>query len=127
MAVPPKLNPPRLGEPISTELSYVRRASAEKQATFWNMHLADDLTFGPTSGFTVGVAPTKNEEGRYQLIWVSAHDDGEQVENRPVEFILDGQHRDGDFRRALEEVERAENPPRNRAERRAAQRRRRPL
>jgi hypothetical protein len=42
MATPPPLNPPRLGDPISKECSYVKRASAEKQAGYWNLALAND-------------------------------------------------------------------------------------
>lgn len=71
MATPPSLNPPRLGDPITKECSYVKRTSAEKQAGYWNVVLADDPAFGPTSGLLVGVAPMKDCDSRYQLVWVA--------------------------------------------------------
>lgn len=71
MATPVPLTPPRLAEPINGyELSYVKRSSAEKQAHYWNMALADDPAFGPTSGLVVGVAALRDSEKRYPLIWV---------------------------------------------------------
>ena len=71
MAIPPPLNPPRLGDPINKEFSYVKRASAEKQAAYWNTVLAKDTAFGPMSGLVVGVAPIKDEDGCYQLVWIA--------------------------------------------------------
>ena len=71
MGTPPPLSLPRLAEPINGyELSYVKRSSALKQAQFWNIALADDPVFGPTSGLVVGVAPLRDSEKRYPLIWV---------------------------------------------------------
>ena len=72
MAYAPSLNPPRLGDPISSngELAYVKRSSAERQAALWNQVLAGDPVFGPGSGVAVGVAPVKNGERRWPLVWV---------------------------------------------------------
>jgi hypothetical protein len=70
MLVPP-LNPPRLGDPLSSpHFAYVKRSSAERQARRWNEVLAADLGFGPTSGLVVGVAPVRDGDGRYALVWV---------------------------------------------------------
>lgn len=72
MAAPPSLNPPRLGDPIGAHASYVKRTSAEKQAKYWNLAIADDPALGPSSGLVVGVAPVKDAEGRFPLVWVTA-------------------------------------------------------
>lgn len=72
MATPPPLNPSRLGDPIGAHASYVKRTSAEKQAEHWNRAIANDPTLGPSSGLVVGVAPLKDDEGRYPLVWVTA-------------------------------------------------------
>jgi hypothetical protein len=122
MAVPPALNPPRIGDPISKELSYANRASAEKQANYWNLALADDPAFGPASGLVVGVAPTKNEEGLYQLVWVIP----ERVDALPSDsaaisqsVIPDGNHRQRSVRKLLEgETAGSNAQPSNRAGRR---------
>jgi len=106
MATAPALNPPRLGDPTSKELSYIKRSSAEKQANYWNLALADDSAFGPASGLVVGVAPIKNEEGRYQLVWVNperaAAPPSDGAANSQL-VIIDGQHRSGAIRKALED------------------------
>lgn len=70
MAVAPPLNPPRFGERLCAELSYVKRASAAKQAAYWNAILAEDPVLGPSSGMIVGVAHVKDNDCRYPLIWV---------------------------------------------------------
>jgi hypothetical protein len=44
----PPLNLPRLGDPISEECAYVKRASAATQAAHWNALLAADPVFGPS-------------------------------------------------------------------------------
>jgi hypothetical protein len=69
VATAPSLNPPRLGDPIDRESSYVKRASAVTQASHWNAVLSDDLVFGPSCGLSVGVAPVKDRDGRYALVW----------------------------------------------------------
>lgn len=71
MAIPPSLNPPRLGDPIGAGLGYVKRASAEKQAGYWNRALAGDPALGPLSGFVVGVSPIQDQDGYYQLVWAA--------------------------------------------------------
>jgi hypothetical protein len=71
MAAAPPLNVPRLGDPICANgFAYVKRSSAERQAGYWNIILADDPVFGPASGLSVGVAPIRNAVGRYELVWV---------------------------------------------------------
>ncbi|KAA0078798.1 hypothetical protein CIW52_29935 [Mycolicibacterium sp. P9-64] len=72
MAYTPSLNPPRLGDPISSdgELAYVKRSSAQRQAAIWNEVLAGDPVFGRGSGVAVGVAPMKNDDRRWPLVWV---------------------------------------------------------
>ena len=122
MATAPALNPPRLGDPISKELSYVKRSSAEKQANYWNLALADDPAFGPASGLVVGVAPIKNAEGRYQLVWVhperAAAPPSDGAANSQL-FIPDGQHRSGAIRKASkQQLPSSEGQPLNRAQRR---------
>lgn len=74
MPVAPPLQVPRLGDPITRwgELSYVKRTSSERQAQLWNVVLSDDPVFGPMSGFVVGVAPLRDRDGRYPLVWVYA-------------------------------------------------------
>jgi hypothetical protein len=69
---PPPLNPPRLGNQINAETSYVKRSSATTQAARWNSALAGDPVFGPTCGLVVGVSPVKDHDGRYPLVWVAA-------------------------------------------------------
>jgi hypothetical protein len=69
MSTAPSLNPPLLGSPIDAESSYVKRASAFTQAAHWNAVLANDPVFGPTCGLVVGVAPIKDRDGRYALVW----------------------------------------------------------
>jgi hypothetical protein len=71
MAIPPPLNPPRLGDPIAPGFGYVKRSSAERQAAYWNVVLADDPAFGPSSGLVVGVSPIKDQDGRYPLVWAA--------------------------------------------------------
>ncbi|EWT02608.1 hypothetical protein N865_02835 [Intrasporangium oryzae NRRL B-24470] len=68
MTTSPPLMPPRAGDPIAVDISYVKRRSAENQANHWNEVLADDAVFGPASGFAVGVGA--RADGRYPLIWV---------------------------------------------------------
>jgi hypothetical protein len=71
MAVPPSLSPPRLGDPLNGAcFAYVKRSSAEGQADMWNEALADGPVFGPTSGLVVGVAPVRDADHRYRLVWV---------------------------------------------------------
>ncbi len=70
MSLAPSLNLPRLGDPISAECSYVRRASSLRQAASWNATLASDPVFGPTSGLSVGVGPVKDPDGCWPLVWV---------------------------------------------------------
>jgi hypothetical protein len=72
VATSPPLNPPRLGDPIGDGFGYVKRASAEKQAGYLNVVLADDPALGPSSGFVVGVSPIKDQDGYYPLVWVAA-------------------------------------------------------
>lgn len=67
----PPLTTPRPGDSINAECSYVKRASSIKQAAYWNAALADDPVFGPACGLSVGVAPDKDSDGRYPLIWVA--------------------------------------------------------
>ncbi|NKZ10767.1 hypothetical protein HGA11_07225 [Mycolicibacterium septicum DSM 44393] len=72
MKIPP-VNPPRLGDPLDSEqFSYVKRASADHQAAMWNQVLANDPILGPTTGLVVGVAPIRDRDGRYPLVWVLA-------------------------------------------------------
>lgn len=66
----PSLNPPRLGDPIDSESSYVRRESAERQAGYWNEELANDPVMGPKCGLVVGVSPIRVDR-RYRLVWVA--------------------------------------------------------
>lgn len=73
MPAAPPVAPPRLGDPLSVELAYRARSSANTQADRWNLVLHDDPLFGPSTGLKVGVAPTKNDAGDYELVWVSAH------------------------------------------------------
>lgn len=70
MATPPPLSPPRLGDPINKELAYVKRTSALTQAALWNSVLADDPIFGPSCGLVVGVSPIRDDDRRYELVWV---------------------------------------------------------
>ncbi|WP_100475824.1 hypothetical protein [Mycobacteroides abscessus] len=75
MAIAPPLNPPRLGDPITQpnsilEAAYVKRSRTEKQAGFWNEVLAEDPAFGPAGGLVVGVAPVKDGNNLYPLVWV---------------------------------------------------------
>ena len=72
MNAAPPLNPPRVGDPINVECAYVKRASSLHQAAQWNYALADDPIFGPDSGLVVGVAPERDADGRYPLVWVPA-------------------------------------------------------
>ncbi|MEM6107466.1 hypothetical protein AAHS21_14665 [Mycobacterium sp. 050272] len=72
MAVSPPLNPPRLGDPVGGGFGYVKRASAERQAGYFNIVLADDPALGPSCGLVVGVSPIKDQDGYYPLVWVAA-------------------------------------------------------
>lgn len=74
MPATPALQVPRLGDPITEggEWSFVKRASSERQAQLWNAVLVDDPVFGPMSGLAVGVAPLRDRDGRYPLVWVHA-------------------------------------------------------
>jgi hypothetical protein len=72
-SLPPEINPPRLGVPLSAEFSYVKRASSERQARSWNDTLALDPFHGPAAtGLVVGVFPVRDEDGRFPLVWVPA-------------------------------------------------------
>lgn len=84
MATPPPLNPPRLGGPIGPALGYRKRASAEKQAGFWNLLLAEDPALGPSSGLIVGVSPIKDRDGYYELVWIAAPTDESDTSTRKV-------------------------------------------
>lgn len=69
----PRLSFPRLGDPLNSHaFAYVKRISAERQAKAWNEILVDDPVIGPGCGLVVGVAPIRNAEGRYPLVWVYA-------------------------------------------------------
>jgi hypothetical protein len=79
MPTAPSLSTPRLGEPISAasvgsgdDLSYVKRASALKQVSYWNEVLTNDPVFGPACGLSVGVAPVKDRAGHWPLVRVVA-------------------------------------------------------
>lgn len=71
MSTAPPLNTPRLGDPINAECSYVKHASSLAQAAHWNALLVDDPVFGPACGLVVGVAPARDSDGRYPLVWVA--------------------------------------------------------
>ncbi|HWV47380.1 MAG TPA: hypothetical protein VN039_15385 [Nitrospira sp.] len=74
MSTAPALNPPRLGDPINDEDSYVKRGGAVTQAAHWNAVLADDDVFGHGCGLLVGVSPVRDRAGRYPLVWAAATD-----------------------------------------------------
>jgi len=128
MELPMPLNQPRLGQALSDELSYVRRASAEKQAKFWNQVLADNPIYGPASGLIVGAAPKKDADGRYKLVWAAPKPIELALESGPTErlFSPDGNHRSRATSKAFEDQPLNENgEPMNRADRRRMQRGRR--
>jgi hypothetical protein len=64
-AVPPILEPVE-GQPLMIAITYCKRASAERQASFWNQMLQKD---GLTDGFAVTVGPRDN--GEWPLIWTA--------------------------------------------------------
>ncbi|WP_238396647.1 hypothetical protein [Mycolicibacterium sp. CBMA 234] len=71
--MPQPVSFPRLGDPLDGQaLAYVKRISAQRQAKFWNEILLDDPVIGPACGLVVGVAPIRNADGRYPLVWVYA-------------------------------------------------------
>lgn len=73
MPIPPPVNPPRLANPLNPDqFHYVKRASADHQAAMWNLVLADDPILGPTTGMVVGVAPIRDRDGLWPLVWVRA-------------------------------------------------------
>jgi len=73
MNMPPSVSFPRLGDPLNgSAFACVKRISAERQAKAWNDILRDDPVMGPACGLVVGVAPIRNAEGRYPLVWVYA-------------------------------------------------------
>lgn len=74
VASPPSITPPREGDHITpgASESYVKLASAERQASMWNEQLRLDAVCGPASGFIVGVGPRM--DGRHPLVWVRSAD-----------------------------------------------------
>ena len=52
-----------------TELAYKKKQSSVRQADRWNEMLADHSTYGPRSGYLVGVAD-KPVSGEWPLVWV---------------------------------------------------------
>lgn len=64
---------PSHGEPLNpVELGYVQRSSAETQADFWNVVLAEHPTLSPAAcGHRVGVGD-KKQAGFLPLVWLAA-------------------------------------------------------
>jgi hypothetical protein len=65
---------PRLGDPISPggDLAYVKRASAQSQASKWNSIIRQYEKLHPdATGLEVGVAPMQVDR-RFALVWVRA-------------------------------------------------------
>lgn len=65
----PPITLPYTGARLSaTELSYVKKESALRQAAEWNEMLKDDLTYGPRTGRRVTVRSVRID-GRWPLVW----------------------------------------------------------
>ncbi|MCA2301868.1 hypothetical protein JF737_24995, partial [Mycobacterium avium] len=43
-----------------------------RDAPYLNIVLADDPALGPSCGLVVGVAPIRDQDGYYPLVWVAA-------------------------------------------------------
>jgi hypothetical protein len=65
----PAISLPYKGQRLSeTELAYVKKASAQRQAASWNEALKDDMTYGPRSGLRVFVGGVRVND-RWPLVW----------------------------------------------------------
>jgi len=78
---------PENGRRLSpTELAYKKKASAVRQARLWNKQLADNPTYGPSSGYEVGVVD-EPVNGEWPLTWV--HKTPEDVGTGLLEVLGD--------------------------------------